>query len=104
VPVHGAVTISNALALRRAALDGIGPALLADWLVGEDLKRGALVALFPDYEVTATDFDTAAWILYPSRAYVPRKVRAFIDFLKTRLATPSLHDAPSPKLPPRKQG
>jgi DNA-binding transcriptional LysR family regulator len=32
---------------------------------------------------TATDFDTAAWVLYPSRAYVPRKVRAFIDFLKS---------------------
>lgn len=87
VPIHGAVTISNALALHRAALDGLGPALLADWLIRDDLKRGTLVALFPSFEVTATDFDTAAWVLYPSRAYVPRKVRAFIDFLKIQLAS-----------------
>lgn len=83
VPVHGTVTISNALALHRAALDGLGPVLLADWLVGNDLQRGSLVDLFPKHEATATDFDTAAWVLYPSRAYVPRKVRAFIDFLKS---------------------
>ena len=87
VPVNGAVTISNALALHRAALDGLGPVLLADWLVRQDMQRGRLVDLFPKYEVTATDFETAAWVLYPSRAYVPRKVRAFIDVLKSRTRT-----------------
>lgn len=44
------------------------------------------MALLPDYEVTATDFDTAAWLIYPSRAYVPLKVRAFIDALKKGMA------------------
>jgi DNA-binding transcriptional LysR family regulator len=87
VPVNGAVTISNALALHRAALDGLGPVLLADWLVRQDMQRGRLVDLFPKYEVTATDFETAAWVLYPSRAYVPRKVRAFIDVLKSHTRT-----------------
>jgi DNA-binding transcriptional LysR family regulator len=87
VPVNGAVTISNALALHRAALDGLGPVLLADWLVSQDLQRGKLVDLFPKYEATATDFDTAAWVLYPSRVYLPRKVRAFINFLKSHTKT-----------------
>lgn len=82
VPVKGGIVISNALALHRAALEGLGPVLLADWLVGADLKHGRLVNLFPGYEVTATAFSTAAWILYPSRSYVPLKVRAFIDFMK----------------------
>ena len=70
------------MALRRAALDGLGPVLLADWLVDDDIAIGTLVDLFPKFRVTATDFETAAWILFPSRAYVPRKRRAFIDFLK----------------------
>jgi DNA-binding transcriptional LysR family regulator len=83
VPVNGAITISNALALQRAALDGLGPVLLADWLIRKDLQHGKLVDVLPKYEATATDFDTAAWVLYPSRAYVPRKVRAFIDLLKS---------------------
>ena len=82
VPVLGDIAISSALSLRSAALGGGGPALLADWLIGDDLRRGALVDLFPDHDVTATTFDTAAWLLYPSRTYLPRKVRATIDFLR----------------------
>ncbi len=89
VPVDGSLVISNALALRQCCLDGLGPALLADWLVGDDLMAGRLVDLFPQHDVTATDFDTAAWLLYPSRAYVPLKVRAFIDFLKEAVRRPS---------------
>lgn len=88
VPVRGSLIISNALALHRAACDGLGPVLLAGWLAGDDLRRGTLVDLFPRYDVTATDFNTAAWILYPSRAYVPRKVRAFIDFMKREAGKP----------------
>lgn len=86
VPVSGRLVISNALSLRQAARDGLGPALLADWLVRGDLAGGRLVDLFPSYAVTATEFDTGAWALYPSRAYLPRKVRVAIDFLRARLA------------------
>jgi DNA-binding transcriptional LysR family regulator len=99
VPVNGAVTISNALALHRAARDGLGPVLLADWLVGEDLRNGRLVDLFPRFEATATDFDTAAWLLYPSRTYVPRKVRAFIDFLKSSMEARARTDSRSRSKP-----
>ncbi|MDD7909851.1 LysR substrate-binding domain-containing protein [Pseudovibrio exalbescens] len=63
----------------------MGPALLADWLVDGDLKSGSLVRLFEDHEVTATEFDTAAYALYPSRAYLPAKTRAVLDFLKAHL-------------------
>ncbi len=86
VPVKGRTVIANALALRRAALDGLGPVLLADWLVGRDLTKGHLVDLFPDHDCTATEFDTGAWALYPSRSYLPRKVRVMIDFLRKTLA------------------
>jgi DNA-binding transcriptional LysR family regulator len=85
VPVKPGLVISNALGLHRAALDGLGPVLLADWLVADDVASGALVDLFPHHEVTATDFETAAWLLYPSRAYVPLKVRAFIDHARSHL-------------------
>lgn len=85
VPVRGDVTILNALALRACALAGMGPVLLGNWLVDEDIKRGRLVDLFPDYRVTATDFDTATWLLYPSRSHLPNKVCVMIDFLKQHL-------------------
>lgn len=85
VPVTPAVVLSSGLALRQAALDGLGPALLADWLVSEDVAAGRLVDLFPEFAVTATDFETAVWVLYPSRAYVPQKTRVFIDYLKAQI-------------------
>ncbi len=85
VPVHGDVALSNAMALRDCALGGMGPALLADWLVEEDVAAGRLVDPFPAHAVTATDFATAAWLLYPSRRYLPRKVAATIEFLLLRL-------------------
>ncbi len=85
VPVAGDLAVSSALSLRSAVVAGAGPGLLADWLIDDDLAAGHLVDLFPGYEVTATTFDTAAWFVYPSRAYLPRKVRVMIDFLRAEV-------------------
>lgn len=85
VPVSGWLLISNALAQRRAAMDGLGVALLANWLVTEQLAKGSLVDLFPHHEVTATTFDSGVWALYPSRAYLPQRVRVLIEFLRTHM-------------------
>ncbi|MEM8639958.1 MAG: LysR family transcriptional regulator [Cyanobacteria bacterium P01_G01_bin.54] len=81
VPIQGKVMISNAIALQQCAIAGMGVALLADWLIANDLAAGRLVDLFPDYAVTATDFNTAVWLVYPSRAYLPLKVQVFKNYL-----------------------
>jgi DNA-binding transcriptional LysR family regulator len=86
VPVSGRTLISSAIALQQCAIAGMGLALLPNWLIEEDLRVGTLVNVFADYAVTATDFNTAAWLVYPSRAYVPLKVRVFIDFLKNSIS------------------
>jgi DNA-binding transcriptional LysR family regulator len=85
VRVAGDIVISNAMALLDATLLDLGPALLPHWLVGRHLLSGALVDLFPRHRVTATDFATAAWLLFPSRDHLPSKVRSAIDFLKRHL-------------------
>ncbi len=86
ISVHGRILISSAIALQQCAIAGMGLALLPNWLIDEDLRAGTLINVFPNYNVTATDFSTAAWIVYPSRSYVPLKVRVFIDFLKNSIA------------------
>jgi len=86
VSVSGHTIISSAIALQQCAISGMGLALLPNWLIDEDLRTGSLIDVFPDYAVTATDFSTAAWLVYPSRAYVPLKVRVFIDFLKSSIS------------------
>lgn len=81
--------ISNPLALRRAALLDLGIAMLADWMVEEDLAAGSLIDLFPDHEASPGGFDTAAWILYPTRSYVPAKLRAFVDWITAAQTHPA---------------
>jgi DNA-binding transcriptional LysR family regulator len=56
-------------------------------LIDDDLQAGTLVNVFSDYQVTATNFSTAAWLIYPSRAYVPLKIRIFMEFLKKSMAS-----------------
>ena len=77
------LTISNALGLRRAALAGMGVALMADWTIAEDVAAGALVDVFPGWHVSAGAFDSAVWIVYLSRAYIPARLRLFIDHLRS---------------------
>jgi DNA-binding transcriptional LysR family regulator len=85
VPIEGDIVLAPASAVRDAALVGLGPALLPDWLIDEDVEAGRLVDVCPKHAVTATTFDTGAWLVYPSRAYLPSKVRVMIDFLKLKM-------------------
>jgi DNA-binding transcriptional LysR family regulator len=85
VPVDGDITLSPAGALLGAALAGLGPALLPDWLVDDAIAAKRLRDIFPDHRATATDFDTAAWLVYPSRSFLPGKVRVMADFLRETL-------------------
>lgn len=87
IAVHPRPTlaISNALAIRRAALEGLGVALLADWTAADDLERGRLIDLFPGHEGSATDFDAAVWTVYANRHYMPARLRVFLDYVRSEL-------------------
>jgi DNA-binding transcriptional LysR family regulator len=82
VAVQPRIHSGNGLVLRELVLNGLGFALLPDWLVRGDLATGSLVDLFPRYEVKIADAPTGVWLLYPSRSYVPAKVRVFVDFMR----------------------
>jgi len=83
VSISGKLLLTSAIGLQQCALAGMGIALLADWLVADDISSGKLIELFPAWEVAALDFKSAAWFVYPSRSYVPLKVRVFIDYMRS---------------------
>jgi DNA-binding transcriptional LysR family regulator len=83
VTVQPRLLLTNGLALRECALAGLGVSLLPDWLIGDDLAAGRLVDLYPEHDVAVVDAPTGAWLVYPSRSYVPTKVRAFIELMRT---------------------
>lgn len=82
VNIHEYLTSSNAMALKQCALADMGVALLATWMIRDELASGRLIDLFTNYETTSAQSAAAAWALYPSRDYLPSKTRVFVDFLK----------------------
>ncbi|MCE5985138.1 LysR family transcriptional regulator [Pseudomonas wadenswilerensis] len=72
----------NASILRAFAVQGAGVALLPEWLVADDLASGQLLDALPAYRFARQ----SVYALYPASRHVPRKVRAWIDFIKAYLA------------------
>ena len=98
---HGKVTtvtpnnrlqISNAMALKQCALANMGLSMCSMWSVWQEIHEGALIPLFGDYDTAMVDFNNAVWLVYPSRHYLPLKVRVFIDFIKEKFHNSSPWD------------
>jgi DNA-binding transcriptional LysR family regulator len=82
VEVRSKLHANDTRVLREGALNGIGIAVLPDFLVTGDLKSGALVELLPEFPVPT----------YWLKALVPRikvnkpGVQELIEFLKARMS------------------
>jgi DNA-binding transcriptional LysR family regulator len=77
IRVAGTYSSNSGAALYEAVKRGIGLARMLEHVVREPLDRGELEAIFQD-QTRSTYFVTA---YYPRSARVPRKIRAFLDFL-----------------------
>jgi DNA-binding transcriptional LysR family regulator len=62
-----------------AALAGLGVAAVMRRSAAPYLKSGELCQLLTAYDVSIND--SRVYLVYPSRKYLPSRVRAFIDFL-----------------------
>ncbi|QSX80002.1 LysR family transcriptional regulator [Lysobacter solisilvae] len=62
---------------RAAALEDQGIILQPDFLVGADLRSGALVQLMPDYH----SIELGIFAVFPTRKHLPLKTRHLVDFL-----------------------
>lgn len=81
VAVAGPIASNSGELLIAAAEAGLGITLVPRWLAFAALSAGRVEAVLPDWEVTATDFDSQLSLLYPSRRLLPAKVRTFVRFL-----------------------
>ncbi len=76
IHVDGNYRVNNSDALKQAVLKGLGVGRLPSFVVGDALRDGSLVNLFPEYRMPAKK----VYAIYPERHYLPAKVRAFLDF------------------------
>lgn len=81
VAVNPALRTNSGDTCRAAALKHHGIILQPTFMVGEDLRSGALVELMPQYR--SSEFGIYA--VYPSRRYMSAKVRLLIEFLAKAL-------------------
>lgn len=75
---------NNGDTCRAAALAGGGIMLQPSFLVGDDLRRKALVELMPDYRAVGL----GVYAVYPTRRFLLPRVRAMVDFLAERFRSP----------------
>jgi DNA-binding transcriptional LysR family regulator len=83
VKITATFSSNSALALRKAAIAGLGAALLPRYVVADDLAAGILVTLFPRYRVAARPLIA----VYPRAPETPLKVKAFVAFLTEWIAS-----------------
>src|ERR1700726_4466616 len=89
VSVRGRFRANNSEAVRRAALNGHGIALLSHLLVADDISAGRLRVLMPAFPPARFPVT----VVYPSRRNLPPRVRAVIEFLIEIIqADPAMRD------------
>ena len=74
----GPLQTNSSEVVLAAVRGGIGVALRAEWEVGRDIAAGDLVHILPEWNGVDR---VGVHAVYPSRRYLPAKVRVFIDFL-----------------------
>lgn len=68
--------VNNITLAREAAIDGLGIASLPMMIAYDALQRGDLLPILQDFPMEHVTVD----LIYPKRAYLPRKCRTFIEY------------------------
>lgn len=87
-PVSPLMSSNNAETLLIAALGGMGIVLFPDWLIGDRLKSGELVALLPDLDTSIKTEPQHIAAIYPNARHPPLNVRAIIDYYLDAFGSP----------------
>jgi len=81
-PVNLAITprlSSDSLyAVRKAALAGMGAAIVSSWVVQQDLAEGRLSQLTPQWQAPPLP----SWLTYPWASYYPARLQHFFSMIK----------------------
>jgi DNA-binding transcriptional LysR family regulator len=84
VRTRSTVRCNNGDTCRSITVGGGGISLQPSFMVSEDLRTGLLVELLPEYR----SIELGVYIVYPTRKHLAPKVRALINFLSDRFASP----------------
>ncbi|WMC11182.1 LysR family transcriptional regulator [Oceanimonas pelagia] len=72
---------NSGLALKDAAIKGLGIVQLPDYYVTDELEKGWLVSLLDEYRLP----DDGVWVVYPNNRHLSPRVRLLVDYLVEQL-------------------
>jgi DNA-binding transcriptional LysR family regulator len=78
VDVTGPLVVDDMRAALAAARSGVGLAYVFEQLAADDLARGALVRVLPDWALVREAFT----LFFPTRLHLAPKTRAFVDWFR----------------------
>lgn len=85
VKVRGNLKVNFGEMLGQAIKNGIGISFLSYWLIHDELKKGQVIELLPDFEIkNQPDIS----IVYPHKDKIAYRNRLLIDFLSDHLKIP----------------
>lgn len=84
IPISSKLVSNNGDLLRQCALAGMGIVIRSSFSLGDDVRTGRLIRLLPRHHLGRL----AVMMVYPSRRFVPAKVRSFVEFMNTRFPHP----------------
>lgn len=84
IPITSKLVSNNGDLLRQCALAGMGIVIRSSFTLGDDLRTGRLIRLLPRHHLGRL----AVMMVYPSRRFLPAKVRSFVEFINARFPHP----------------
>ena len=75
------MSTDSLFAMRNAALLGLGVGVVSAWAVNDDVARGTLVHLLPEWHAAPLPI----YLLYPYAHYYPAKLRRFVELMRAAL-------------------
>lgn len=84
VKVESNIVVNSSEVVRHLMLDGVGIGLVARYTVAEELRSGSLQRLLPEWQPVGP-FGQTAYAIWLPQIHLPPKVRAFVDFMTSRL-------------------
>ncbi len=81
IKARAVLRVNSANVARECAKAGAGYTVLPDFMIGDDLAAGRLIAPMAGWHLPVGGIHA----VYPANRYLPPKVRRFVDFLRERL-------------------
>jgi LysR family transcriptional regulator for bpeEF and oprC len=84
IRVRGRIAIGDPVIHLRLCLDGVGVAILPQWLTHDRTQTQQIVRVLPDWTPSPIEL----YVLYPTRLSMTPKLKAFLEFMEAAVPKP----------------